>query len=282
MLDDPLEGGRIDKALADVVLGEERDAGHAAQPLLAESDAERAANGVAELVKPPNFGPAKRRSDRLHCPGLSSRRTQPEGAHDGRSGSAGAGFGAAGERSAVAATAHGSNRHARFLGMSRMLRFSTFIDNREDILASLWEPVMRAVKLGQPTGTSDLEIAAYFRTAVRNRALNFLRARRQRPDAPGGRGRAADHETDDPLDALQCPEPDPEQRAMLEAAIGCINGWSAQDRFLFLEKLQGVPATEIKKALEAAPFRTFLAAATIDTRFHRLQSRLRATLDREP
>jgi hypothetical protein len=45
MLDDPLEGGRIDKALADVVLGEERDAGHAAQPLLAESDAERAANG---------------------------------------------------------------------------------------------------------------------------------------------------------------------------------------------------------------------------------------------
>jgi DNA-directed RNA polymerase specialized sigma24 family protein len=154
--------------------------------------------------------------------------------------------------------------------------------DREDILASLWEPVMRAVKLGQPTGTSDLEIAAYFRTAVRNRALNFLRARRQRPDAPGGRGRAADHETDDPLDALQCPEPDPEQRAMLEAAIGCINGWSAQDRFLFLEKLQGVPATEIKKALEAAPFRTFLAAATIDTRFHRLQSRLRATLDREP
>jgi hypothetical protein len=100
-------------------------------------------------------------------------------------------------------------------------------------------------------------------------------------DSSGGPGRSADHEADDPLDALRCPEPDPEQRAMLEAAIGCINGWSAEDR-LFLEKLQGVPATEIKKALEAAPFRTFLAPATIDTRFHRLQSRLRATLDSAP
>jgi hypothetical protein len=59
-------------------------------------------------------------------------------------------------------------------------------------------------------------------------------------------------------------------------------GWSGEDRFIFLEKLQGVPATEIKSALEAPPFRTFLAPATIDTRFHRLQSRLRATLDSAP
>jgi DNA-directed RNA polymerase specialized sigma24 family protein len=154
--------------------------------------------------------------------------------------------------------------------------------DREDILASLWEPVMRALKQGQPTGTSDLEIVAYFRSAVRNRALNFLRARRQRPDAPDGQRRSADHEADDPLDALRCPDPGPEERAMLEAAIRCINRWSAEDRFIFLEKLHGVPATEIKKALEAAPFRTFLAPATIDTRFHRLQSRLRATLDSAP
>jgi hypothetical protein len=117
---------------------------------------------------------------------------------------------------------------------------------------------------------------------VRNRALNFLRARPQRPDVPDRRGRSADHEADDPLDALQCPDPDPEQRAMLEAAIRCVEGWSGEDRFIFLEKLQGVPGTEIKKALEAAPFRTFLAPATIDTRFHRLQSRLRATLDSAP
>lgn len=154
--------------------------------------------------------------------------------------------------------------------------------DREDILASLWEPIMRALKRGQPTGASDLEIAAYFRAAVRNRALNFLRARRTRPDATDRRAPSADDEADDPLDALRCPDPDPEQRALLEAAIRCIEGWSGHDRFIFLEKLQGVPATEIKSALEAPPFRTFLAPATIDTRFHRLQSRLRATLDSAP
>jgi DNA-directed RNA polymerase specialized sigma24 family protein len=117
---------------------------------------------------------------------------------------------------------------------------------------------------------------------VRNRALNFVRARRRQPDAPALRARSANSEGDDPLDVLRCPEPDPEQRAMLEAAIRCIDGWPAEDRFIFLGKLQGVPTAEIKKALEAEPFRKFLAPATIDTRFHRLQSRLRAALGGEP
>jgi DNA-directed RNA polymerase specialized sigma24 family protein len=154
--------------------------------------------------------------------------------------------------------------------------------DREEILASLWEPLMSALKRGQPTGTGDLEIAAYFRVAVRNRALNFLRARQRQPDAPARGARSADPEGDDPLDMLRCPEPGPEQRAMLEAAIRCIDGWPAEDRLIFLGKLQGVPTAEIKKALEAEPFRTFLAPATIHTRFHRLQSRLRAALGSEP
>ena len=152
----------------------------------------------------------------------------------------------------------------------------------EDVLSGVWEPLMRALKRGQPDGTTDLEITAYLRRAVRNHALNFLRARRQQPAAADRTIQVAGAEGDDRLDALQCPELSPEQRAVLEAVIRRIDEWAPQDRFLFFEKLHGVPSAEIKKALEAEPFRVFLAVATIDTRYHRLQHRLRTSLESQP
>ena len=50
--------------------------------------------------------------------------------------------------------------------------------------------------------------------------------------------------------------------------------WSADDRYLFLAKLNGVSARVIQQTLERPPFNCFAAVTTVDSRFHRLRQRL--------
>jgi hypothetical protein len=60
----------------------------------------------------------------------------------------------------------------------------------------------------------------------------------------------------------------------LERAERLLLSWPAEDRYLFLAKLHGVPAKVIQATLEQAPFHCFAAVTTVDTRFHRLRKRL--------
>jgi hypothetical protein len=50
-----------------------------------------------------------------------------------------------------------------------------------------------------------------------------------------------------------------------------LQSWAAADRYLFLAKINGVPARIIQQTLAQPPFDTRMAIATVDTRFHRLR-----------
>jgi hypothetical protein len=53
-----------------------------------------------------------------------------------------------------------------------------------------------------------------------------------------------------------------------------LSSWPAEDRYLFLAKLNGVSARIIQRTLEQPPFNRFTAVTTVDSRFHRLRQRL--------
>ena len=57
----------------------------------------------------------------------------------------------------------------------------------------------------------------------------------------------------------------------LSRAEKMLLSWPAQDRYLFIAKLNGVSARVIQQTLERPPFEFFNAIATVDTRFHRLR-----------
>jgi DNA-directed RNA polymerase specialized sigma24 family protein len=154
--------------------------------------------------------------------------------------------------------------------------------DREDVVAETLKNLVPAVRRGEIRGTSDGEIDAYVCRAMRNRALNLLRERARR--------RAAGELPNDGLwdDAALEPEapyesPTPDVRAhiaeQLETIEKALLSWSAEDRYLFLAKLQGVSARTIQETLRRPPFRLFAAIATVDTRFHRLRRRLMAEIE---
>ncbi len=67
----------------------------------------------------------------------------------------------------------------------------------------------------------------------------------------------------------------------LDRAERLLSSWPAEDRYLFLAKLNGVSARIIQQTLERPPFSSFAALTTIDSRFHRLRQRLMEHI-REP
>lgn len=67
----------------------------------------------------------------------------------------------------------------------------------------------------------------------------------------------------------------------LDRAEKLLSSWAAEDRNLFVAKLNGVSARVIQRTLERPPFNCFTAVTTIDSRFHRLRQRLVDQL-REP
>jgi DNA-directed RNA polymerase specialized sigma24 family protein len=67
----------------------------------------------------------------------------------------------------------------------------------------------------------------------------------------------------------------------LDRAEKFLSSWPAEDRYLFIAKLNGVSARIIQRTLERPPFNCFTALTTVDSRFHRLRQRLIEHL-REP
>jgi DNA-directed RNA polymerase specialized sigma24 family protein len=157
----------------------------------------------------------------------------------------------------------------------------------EDAVAEALKGLVTVIRRGEIRGASNAEIDAYVCTAIRNRALNVLRGRARRREL-------------DPR-ASSMPGPDPSRSAaydevpdeaspqdaqamaveQLDRAEKLLSSWPAEDRYLFLAKLNGVSARVIQRTLERPPFNCFTALTTIDSRFHRLRQRLIEHL-REP
>jgi DNA-directed RNA polymerase specialized sigma24 family protein len=149
----------------------------------------------------------------------------------------------------------------------------------EDAVADALKSLVAAVRRGRIRGVSNAEIDAYVCAAVRHRALNLVRGRARRSVGEGatnslghsardrGPGREAADETSGQDARAVAAE-------LLARAEHLLLTWPAADRYLFLAKLNGVPAKVIQATLERPPFLSFAAVTTVDARFHRLRKRL--------
>ena len=137
-------------------------------------------------------------------------------------------------------------------------------------MAETLKSLVTVVRRGEIRGASNAEIDAYVCTAIRRRALNALRgrARRREVDAP------TDTSGEVTRDEISRQDARAIAAEQLDRVATQLRSWPAEDRYLFIAKLNGVSARVIQQTLERAPFGLFIALATIDTRFHRLRQRL--------
>jgi len=149
--------------------------------------------------------------------------------------------------------------------------------DREDIIADALKNLMAAVRDSKIRGRSNAEIGGYVCRSLRNQALNFLRGH--------GRRRRAGESTVEDLDAdIELRDTVADDRASQEAmaivaeqlvrADKLLQSWSPEDRYLFLAKLSGVQAQDIRHTLRRPPFKRYTALATIDTRYYRLREQM--------
>ena len=154
----------------------------------------------------------------------------------------------------------------------------------EDTMGETLKALVAAIQRNEIRGTSNAEIDAYVCTAIRNRALNVLRGRARRREATPSRGTSV---TDASGSTEEVPDDAPAQDAQaiateqLGRAEKLLLSWPAEDRYLFIAKLNGVSARVIQQTLEKSPFRVSTGVTTIDTRFHRLRKRMMEHI-REP
>ena len=150
----------------------------------------------------------------------------------------------------------------------------------EDAVAEALKSLVTVVRRGEIRGASNAEIDAYVCTAIRNRALNVLRGRARRRELDHQASPAACREPSTSPTYDEVPDETSRQDAQavaaeqLDRAERLLSSWPAQDRYLFLAKLNGVSARLIQQTLERPPFSSFAALTTIDSRFHRLRQRL--------
>src|SRR5215510_2443597 len=150
----------------------------------------------------------------------------------------------------------------------------------EDAVAEALKSLVTVVRRGEIRGASNAEIDAYVCTAIRNRALNVLRgrARRRELDHRPSPARGAQPSGTPPYDEVPDETSSQDAQAMAAEQLGraekLLSSWPAEDRYLFLAKLNGVSARAIQQTLERPPFSSFAALTTIDSRFHRLRQRL--------
>lgn len=137
----------------------------------------------------------------------------------------------------------------------------------EEVRARCRENIFKAIQSGAIRGQTSGEIAAYIATAVKHEALDAC-AERQGEELPT-----------DVLDPMSNPERNAIARIDLERAEGIIQSWPANDRFLFIEKIQGVSASTIREEL-MRHFGEGIAVATVDSRFSKLRQGLREALGR--
>ncbi len=150
----------------------------------------------------------------------------------------------------------------------------------EDAVADALKSLVTIVRRGEIRGVSNAEIDAYVCTAIRNRALNVLRGRARRCELDHRASPALGREPSEIPTYDEVPDGTSPQDAQAVAVeqLGRVEkilaSWSAEDRYLFLAKLNGVSAQVIQRTLERPPFNYFAAVTTVDSRFHRLRQRL--------
>jgi DNA-directed RNA polymerase specialized sigma24 family protein len=138
---------------------------------------------------------------------------------------------------------------------------------REDLAADVMQRLLEAVREGRIAAASDGEVAGYIRQALRNAARDLLERLRVRG------------ETDEPSGGLPGPGADPERMAIalqgLARIRAAMDAWPLVDRLLFLMKLEGAPAADVRAAL-ASGLGVHIDGRTVDTRFFRLRRKLAA------
>jgi DNA-directed RNA polymerase specialized sigma24 family protein len=144
--------------------------------------------------------------------------------------------------------------------------------DREDVVAATLNQLLRVVRRDGIGGSRNREIHAYVRATIRNQALSLLRAQSRDIgkqnvwDSDGGELRNNE---------IADERPSQDARAIISEQLGrahdVLESWAAADRYLFLAKINGVPARIIQQTLAQSPFNTRMAIATVDTRFHRLR-----------
>jgi len=152
--------------------------------------------------------------------------------------------------------------------------------DRDDIIAATLKQLFLVVRGDRISGSTNAEIHAYVRTAIRNEALDLLRSRTRSAEVEEARLWASpDGETTKREMADERPTQDAQVLVSeeLRRAHDLLQSWSAADRYLFFAKIQGVPARVIQQALARPPFNLTIAVTTVDTRFHRLR---RSLIDR--
>jgi DNA-directed RNA polymerase specialized sigma24 family protein len=150
----------------------------------------------------------------------------------------------------------------------------------EDAVAETLQSLITVVRRGEIRGASNAEIDAYVCTAIRNRALNVLRGRARRRELDHQASPASCREPGTSPTYDEVPDETSPQDAQAVAAeqLGraekLLSSWPAEDRYLFLAKLNGVSTRVIQQTLERPPFNCFTAVTTVDSRFHRLRQRV--------
>ena len=154
--------------------------------------------------------------------------------------------------------------------------------DRDDIVAAGLNQLVPIVREDRIRGDSNAEIDAYVCAVIRNQGLNFLRRRlrhREGGASDAGTPGAAEPPHRDIADERSAQD----VRAMASEQLGrahkLMQSWALEDRYLFLAKINGVPARIIQRTLNAPPFGTDMALRTADTRFHRLRARLMRHLE---
>jgi DNA-directed RNA polymerase specialized sigma24 family protein len=152
--------------------------------------------------------------------------------------------------------------------------------DREDVVADALRSLVAVVRCNEISGQTNGEIGNYVCATLRNRALNALRRDTRRREAgevaaePGLAHTQGDSVRREVADTTPPPDAQAIVSEQLDRAEKLLLSWSATDRYIFLAKFNGVTARTIQETLERPPFGVFIAAATIDTRFHRLRERL--------
>jgi DNA-directed RNA polymerase specialized sigma24 family protein len=139
--------------------------------------------------------------------------------------------------------------------------------DRADLASATLERLMVAVRTGQIRGTTDAEVGAYIGRAVRNQALDLISLRRREMPLDDGDGYDQAHDGQ------------AYQRALVQKVTDIVNAWPPAERFVFVQKSQGVASERIKQELERRPYSEFIDVATVDSRYHRLRSRLKSLLE---
>jgi hypothetical protein len=119
-------------------------------------------------------------------------------------------------------------------------------------------------------GGTNGEILGFFRTVVTNCAHDAWRARHPAVPLPPT---LEDHRTPSPFEAAR-------SKAQLDCVHKVVQSWGADDRFLFIMKVNGVTTATIKTDLERR-FHVFISSEAVDTRCHRLREQLRQRCERK-